>query len=303
MVLMDSDHRKKSSSDTYETEHFSAVITWSKILLILGPIFATGGLGIYLDVQRLISSDPIWYFIYPITYKHPKKNPKMIIDMATNKGPEGKRMQKPINRVTNYGKWKESGNRLKVRASDSKKEIGKKTRLYFVPSRAKNENSKKSKAKDQNSYQNKSLWVLYQYELIDVDPKENKYFLGKLMMNQSEPTNISSGKGETSQQLPSDYIENDHFPTENKYFLGKLMMNQSEPTNISSGKGETSQQLPSDYIENDHFPTENKYFLGKLMMNQSEPTNISSGKGETSQQLPSDYIENDHFPTEVRFIL
>ena len=118
----------------------------------------------------MTSSDPVRYFIYPKTYKHPKKNPKMI-NMATHKRPDGKRM--PINRVTNYGRWKESGTRLKVKASDSKKEIAEKTRLYFDPSRTKKENNKNSEAKDQN----KSHWVLYQYELIDVDPNKVSSFL------------------------------------------------------------------------------------------------------------------------------
>ena len=39
------------------------------------------------------------------------------------------------------------------------------------------------------------------------------------MMNQSKPTNISSSKGETSQQLPSNYLENDHFPPPEVRFL------------------------------------------------------------------------------------
>ncbi|XVF29475.1 hypothetical protein REPUB_Repub15cG0124300 [Reevesia pubescens] len=122
----------------------------------------------------------------------------------------GKR--KPINRATNDGQWKVSGERLKVRASKPKEEIGIKTRLYFYTGEVNEENNKNSKAKDQNCYQNKTPWVLYEYELIGVDPSQNKYFLGKLMMKQSEPTNISSSKGETSQQLPSNYLGNDHIP-------------------------------------------------------------------------------------------
>ncbi|XVF29476.1 hypothetical protein REPUB_Repub15cG0124400 [Reevesia pubescens] len=150
------------------------------------------------------SNDPVWYFIYPITYKHPNSQSKTINTVI------GKR--KPINRATNDGKWKVSGERLKVRASKSKEEIGIKTRLYFYTGEVNEENNKNNKAKDQNCYQNKTPWVLYEYELIGVDPSQNKYFLGKLMMKQSEPTNISSSKGETSQQLPSNYLGNDHIP-------------------------------------------------------------------------------------------
>ena len=125
------------------------------------------------------SSDLVWYFIYPITYKHPNKKPN-IIDMVTNKGPDGKQKRKwkrqPINRATNDGKWKVSGDPVMVRDSDSG-EIGIKTRLYFYTSRVNNENNKRSKAKNQSSYQNKTPWVLNEYELIDVDPNKVSSFL------------------------------------------------------------------------------------------------------------------------------
>ncbi|XVF84331.1 hypothetical protein PTKIN_Ptkin17bG0028400 [Pterospermum kingtungense] len=162
---------------------------------------------------KVTSSDQEWYFIYPITYKHPNAKPK---NTATNEGGGGgkgsrKRGRKPINRATKDGKWKVQGNFVEVRAGKySKEKIAIKTRLYFYTNGDNNENNKKGKS----SYQNKTPWVLYEYELIDIDPNQNKYFLGKLMKNQYEPTNMSSNKGETSQQLPSNCIENDHFPAQ-----------------------------------------------------------------------------------------
>ena len=84
----------------------------------------------------------------------------MTENMASGKGPEGKR--KPmINRVTNAGYRKISGERIKIRAASDSKVIGIKTRLYFKL----------------NSYPNRTSYVLHEYELTDIDPSQVSCFI------------------------------------------------------------------------------------------------------------------------------
>ncbi|KAK8571507.1 hypothetical protein V6N13_047182 [Hibiscus sabdariffa] len=130
-------------------------------------------------------SDSVRFFTYPITYKYPKSSSKIVDPTTgTRTGPDG--MREPmINRTTNNGKWKISGGRIKLKDNDSDEVIGIKTRLYFRP----------------NSCPNKTSCVLYQFELTGVDPCQNKYFLGKLMMKEFKPTDIGSSRGETSTRI------------------------------------------------------------------------------------------------------
>lgn len=117
-----------------------------------------------------ISSDSVWYFFYPVTYKNPKSKPKMMNKVNDKR--------KPINRATKEGKWKPSGNPVKVRARDSNKQIGIKRHLYFFISEVNKINDNRSKVKTTNSYHKKTPWILYEYELTDVHPSlQVSYFL------------------------------------------------------------------------------------------------------------------------------
>ncbi|KAK6255460.1 NAC domain - like 10 [Theobroma cacao] len=190
-----------------------------------------------------ISSDSVWYFFYPVTYKNPKSKPKTMNKV------NGKR--KPINRATKEGKWKPSGNPVKVRASDSNKQIGIKRHLYFFISEVNKKNDNRSKAKTTNSYHKKTPWVLYEYELTDVHPSlQNEFFLGKLM-KQSESTNISSSKGETSQQLPSNSLGN-HIPTPEVQLVFDEPLVEMEVSNgydWIQNQSSVSEQVPVDNPE------------------------------------------------------
>ncbi|XP_021291301.1 NAC domain-containing protein 91-like isoform X2 [Herrania umbratica] len=148
------------------------------------------------------SSDPVWYFLYPVTYKNPKTKPKMMNKV------NGKR--KPINRATNEGKWKPSGNPVKVRASDSNKEIGIKRHLYFFTSAVNEKNDNKSKAKTTNSYHNKTPWVLYEYELTDVHPNlqvQLGFDQPLVEMEVSNGYDWMQNQSSVSEQVPVDNYE------------------------------------------------------------------------------------------------
>ncbi|XVF84333.1 hypothetical protein PTKIN_Ptkin17bG0028600 [Pterospermum kingtungense] len=250
---------------------------------------------------KVTSSDQEWYFIYPITYKHPNAKPK---NTATNEeGGSGKRRRKrgrkPINRATKNGKWKVQGEFVGVRASkySKKKNIGIKTRLYFYTNGDNNENNKKGKAKAKSSYQNKTPWVLYEYELIDIDPSQNKYFLGKLMKYQSEPTNMSSNKGETSQQLPSNCIENYHFPAQEVQHEESLVemevSNGYDWIQIQSSEQTNEFVNPFPVANYETYPEERSNFGNYEVISNLRPSNLETSVADYAapQNLQVDYTE------------
>ncbi|KAK8307847.1 hypothetical protein V6Z12_D02G013900 [Gossypium hirsutum] len=82
--------------------------------------------------------------------------------------------------------------------------IGIKTRLYFR----------------HNSCPNKTPWMLYQFELVDIDPCKDKYFLGKVIMKEFKPTNISSNNINDRISIPEVQVE-----------LGPELLVETEVTN------------------------------------------------------------------------
>ncbi|KAL1110813.1 hypothetical protein V6Z11_D02G013100, partial [Gossypium hirsutum] len=110
-----------------------------------------------------------------------------------------------INRATKNGNWKVSGDPVDVKSSDDTKQvIGIKTRLYFR----------------HNSCPNKTPWMLYQFELVDIDPCKDKYFLGKVIMKEFKPTNISSNNINDRISIPEVQVE-----------LGPELLVETEVTN------------------------------------------------------------------------
>ncbi|TYI91716.1 hypothetical protein E1A91_D02G013600v1 [Gossypium mustelinum] len=119
-----------------------------------------------------------------------------------------------INRATKNGKWKVSGDRVDVKSSDDTKQvIGIKTRLYFR----------------HNSCPNKTPWTLYQFELVDIDPCQDKYFLGKVIMK--KPTNISSNNIDDQISIPQVRAEFGLEPLVETEVTNEYEWIQSEQTN------------------------------------------------------------------------
>ncbi|KAL1060322.1 hypothetical protein V6Z11_1Z107000 [Gossypium hirsutum] len=121
-----------------------------------------------------------------------------------------------INRATKNGKWKVSGDRVNVKSTDDTQQvIGIKTRLYFK----------------HNSCPNKTTCVLHQFELVGIDPCQDKYFLGKVIMKEFKPTNISSNNIDDRISIPQVRVELGPEPSVETQVTNEYEWTQSEQTN------------------------------------------------------------------------
>ncbi|XVF29474.1 hypothetical protein REPUB_Repub15cG0124200 [Reevesia pubescens] len=163
-----------------------------------------------------------------------------------------------IKRVTNEGYWKPTGRPRKVMASDTKAEIGSKRFLTFHKGRPKCKSKKKSKTKhdnnkDKTNHENnrnktkngrnnrkKAEWVMHEYQLNTPTPTNQKaLFLGKLM-KQSEETNISNNKGESSH----------HSPTNLRNEVAKDATTSEDQSDSSKPSAEVEESKDSGEVEN-----------------------------------------------------
>ncbi|KAL1110809.1 hypothetical protein V6Z11_D02G013000 [Gossypium hirsutum] len=155
------------------------------------------------------------FFIYPKTYKYANSKSK-VIGTPTEQVPNSDQRQPMINRATKNGKWKVSGVRVNVKSSDETKQvIGIKTRLYFK----------------HNNCPNKTSCVLHQFELVDIDPCQDKYFLGKVIMKEFKPTNISSNNLNDRISIPEVRVELGPEPLVETEVTNEYEWTQSEQTN------------------------------------------------------------------------
>ncbi|KAG8499948.1 hypothetical protein CXB51_006505 [Gossypium anomalum] len=166
--------------------------------------------------DSITPNDSERFFIYPKTYKY-KNSKSKVIGMPTEQVPNGDQRQPMINRATKNGKWKVSGVRVNVKSSDDTKQvIGIKTRLYFKP----------------NSWPNKTTCVLHQFELVGIDPCQDKYFLGKVIMKEFKPTNISSNNIDDWISIPEVREELGSEPLVETEVINEYEWTQSEQTNV-----------------------------------------------------------------------
>ncbi|MBA0764557.1 hypothetical protein Gotri_013898 [Gossypium trilobum] len=155
------------------------------------------------------------FFIYPKMYKYANSKSK-VIGTPTGQVPNSDQRQPMINRATKNGKWKVSGVRVNVKSSDETKQvIGIKTRLYFR----------------HNSCPNKTSCVLHQFELVGIDPCQDKYFLGKVIMKEFKPTNISSNNINDRISIPKVRVELGPEPLVETEVTNEYEWTQSEQTN------------------------------------------------------------------------
>ncbi|KAH1095981.1 hypothetical protein J1N35_012902 [Gossypium stocksii] len=160
-------------------------------------------------------NDPERFFIYPKTYKYANSKSK-VIDTPTGQVSNSNKRQPMTNRITKNGKWKVSGDRVDVKSSDDTKQvIGIKTRLYFK----------------HNSCPKKTTCVLHQFELVDIDPPQDKYFLGKVIMKEFKPTNISSNNINDQISIPEVQVELGSEPLVETEVTNEYERTQSEQTN------------------------------------------------------------------------
>ncbi|MBA0827553.1 hypothetical protein Goarm_012325, partial [Gossypium armourianum] len=163
--------------------------------------------------DSITPSDSERFFIYPKTYKYANSKSK-VIGTPTGQVPKGEQRQPMINRATKNGNWKVSGDPVDVKSSDDTKQvIGIKTRLYFR----------------HNSCPNKTPWLLYQFELVDIDPCQDKYFLGKVIMK--KPNNISSNNIDYRISIPQVRVELGPEPLVETEVTNEYEWTQSEQTN------------------------------------------------------------------------
>ncbi|TYH81859.1 hypothetical protein ES332_D02G014900v1 [Gossypium tomentosum] len=165
--------------------------------------------------DSITPSDSERFFIYPKTYKYANSKSK-VIGAPTGQVPKGEQRKPMINRATKNGNWKVSGDPVDVKSSDDTKQvIGIKTRLYFR----------------HNSCPNKTPWMLYQFELVDIDPCKDKYFLGKVIMKEFKPTNISSNNINDRISIPEVQVELGPEPLVETEVTNEYEWTQSEQTN------------------------------------------------------------------------
>ncbi|KAA3485620.1 NAC domain-containing protein 86-like [Gossypium australe] len=163
--------------------------------------------------DSITPNDSERYFTYPKTYKYANSKSK-VIGTPIGQVPKGEQLKPMINRATKNGKWKVSGDRVEVKSNDDTKQvIGIKTRLYFR----------------HNSCPNKTLCILYQYELVGIDPCQDKYFLGKVIMK--NPSNISSNNIDDRISIPQVRVELDPEPSVQTEVTNEYEWTQSEQTN------------------------------------------------------------------------
>ncbi|KAL1110805.1 hypothetical protein V6Z11_D02G012800 [Gossypium hirsutum] len=155
------------------------------------------------------------FFIYPKTYKYANSKSK-VIGTPTRQVPNSDQRQPMINRATKNGNWKISGVRVNINSRDETKQvIGIKTRLYFK----------------HNSCPNKTSCMLHQFELVGIDPCQDKYFLGKVIMTEFKPTNISSDNINDRISIPEVRVELGPEPLVETEVTNEYEWTQSEQTN------------------------------------------------------------------------
>ncbi|XP_052483832.1 NAC domain-containing protein 71 isoform X3 [Gossypium raimondii] len=165
--------------------------------------------------DSITPNDSERFFIYPKTYKYANSTSK-VIGIPTKQVPNSDQRQPMINRATKNGKWKVSGVRVNVKSSDETKQvIGIKTKLYFK----------------HNNCPNKTSCVLHQFELVDIDPCQDKYFLGKVIMKEFKPTNISSNNLNDRISIPEVRVELGPEPLVETEVTNEYEWTQSEQTN------------------------------------------------------------------------
>ncbi|TYH26728.1 hypothetical protein ES288_A02G011900v1 [Gossypium darwinii] len=165
--------------------------------------------------DSITPNDSERFFIYPKTYKYANSKSK-VIGTPTRQVPNGDQRQPMINRATKNGKWKVSGDRVNVKSTDDTQQvIGIKTRLYFK----------------HNSCPNKTTCVLHQFELVGIDPCQDKYFLGKVIMKEFKPTNISSNNIDDRISIPQVRVELGPEPSVETQVTNEYEWTQSEQTN------------------------------------------------------------------------
>ncbi|KAK8364879.1 hypothetical protein V6Z12_A02G012700, partial [Gossypium hirsutum] len=115
--------------------------------------------------------------------------------------------------ICNYDPWDLP---INVKSTDDTQQvIGIKTRLYFK----------------HNSCPNKTTCVLHQFELVGIDPCQDKYFLGKVIMKEFKPTNISSNNIDDRISIPQVRVELGSEPLVETEVANEYGWTQSEQTN------------------------------------------------------------------------
>ncbi|KAK8364880.1 hypothetical protein V6Z12_A02G012700 [Gossypium hirsutum] len=115
--------------------------------------------------------------------------------------------------ICNYDPWDLP---INVKSTDDTQQvIGIKTRLYFK----------------HNSCPNKTTCVLHQFELVGIDPCQDKYFLGKVIMKEFKPTNISSNNIDDRISIPQVRVELGPEPSVETQVTNEYEWTQSEQTN------------------------------------------------------------------------
>ncbi|KAL1180950.1 hypothetical protein V6Z11_A02G013500 [Gossypium hirsutum] len=115
--------------------------------------------------------------------------------------------------ICNYDPWDLPINVKSI--DDTQQVIGIKTRLYFK----------------HNSCPNKTTCMLHQFELVGIDPCQDKYFLGKVIMKEFKPTNISSNNIDDRISIPQVRVELGPEPSVETQVTNEYEWTQSEQTN------------------------------------------------------------------------
>ncbi|MFQ6627845.1 hypothetical protein Gotur_008145, partial [Gossypium turneri] len=206
------------------------------------------------------------FFIYPKTYKYANSKSK-VIGTPTGQVPNSDQRQPMINRATKNGKWKVSGVRVNVKSSDETKQvIGIKTRLYFK----------------HNSCPNKTSCVLHQFELVGIDPCQDKYFLGKVIMKEFKPTNISSNNINDRISIPEVRVELGPEPLVETEVTNEYEWTQSEQTNEF--------RTPYPVFDNENFIDDGNEVISYHQSQSLVETEITNEYGWTQSEQTNEFI-------------
>ncbi|XWS76789.1 hypothetical protein CRYUN_Cryun01aG0208000 [Craigia yunnanensis] len=203
--------------------------------------------------SNIHSGDQVWYFFYRPNYKY--------------------RNSTRINRTTNEGYWKPTGNPRKIMARDLVTEIGKKRTLVFY----------KGRVGDNNK--DKTGWIMHEYELASTLPNQTTFVLCKLKKKYGRAEVSCIEEGQSSHYLPPNlgmYIANNAIPAE----AARRLTDRSDPSEILA---ELELQVFNEHEVLEYQSTEswNSYLVGDFPENEDSDLLLNLGNHVAENAIPN----------------
>ncbi|XVF22255.1 hypothetical protein REPUB_Repub12eG0157800 [Reevesia pubescens] len=202
--------------------------------------------------SNIHSGDGVWYFFYRPNYKY--------------------RNSRRINRTTNEGYWKPTGNPRKIMARDLETEIGKKRTLVFYKGRV------------GDHIKIKTGWIMHEYELTATLPNQTTFVLCKLKRKYGKAEVSCIEEGQSSHYLPpnlGNYIANNAIQAE----AARYLTDQSDPNEIFA-----KLEVFNDHdqgLEYQSTESWNSYLLGDFPKNEGSDLPFDLGNHVAENVIPN----------------